>query len=665
MKKTILFIFLLHLNVFIAQNKSNEEVVDSIFSALPKISSDKDFVLAYTKMAFEYSALDSDKGLFYGKKALDISKKINWNEGKSNALTALGENNFCQGKYSEAFQNYENALRYAKNKITIGRIYRNMAVLYNSQGDYEKSSKYAFDALKISEAEKNEAEKAKNYNAIGAVYFYTNQTRKALFYYNKSLEINTRLNQKREICKSLQNIGAAYEDIFDTKNAVNYFNKSLALAKEIDFKESIAVNNFFLGRLYLDEELFEKGLPYIITAKKYAEEIKNYRMFNSCLLLEANVYTKQADKVSEPEKTKLLNKAESKLLESIEKAKKSNSMVNLSTAYGRIAKLYSLKKDYKTAVEYQILYNEVKDSIYDSKSKETIKNLEDKRTIDLRNKEIQIHKIQLENKEKQKWYFISGISLLAIIGGMLFYQNRQRKKNNEKLSLLNTELDKANKNKMRFFGILNHDLRSPVASLVHFLHLQKNNPEFLDEQTKEKLNQQTTTSAERLLQQMEDLLLWSKSQMEKFEAEKKEFPVKELFSELQNEFVWVENTKIIFEDFADIKVFSDKEYLKTILRNLIGNAVKVLENKPEAKIICSAENAENSVKISVKDNGGGTEIEKFKALYSDTESIGIKQGLGLHVIRDLCKAINAEIEVKTDKEIGETEIDLFVAKGLG
>jgi len=43
--------------------------------------------------------------------------------------------------------------------------------------------------------------------------------------------------------------------------------------------------------------------------------------------------------------------------------------------------------------------------------------------------------------------------------------------------------------------------------------------------------------------------------------------------------------------------------------------------------------------------------------------VGIKQGLGLHVIRDLCNAINAEIEVKTDQEIGETEIVISIAKG--
>ena len=663
MKKIMLFISLLHLTVLVAQSRSNQQVVDSIYKSLPSISSDKDFVLAYTKMASEYSALDSDKGLFYGKKALEISKKINWNEGQSIALTALGENNFCQGKYPEAFKNYENALRFTKNKSTISQIYRSLAIVYNSQGDYSKSMQYAFDALKMSEIEKNETEKAKNYNTIGTVYFYTNQTSTAISYYNKSLNISRRLNLKREICKSLQNIGSAYSDTYDNKNAVIYFNKSLALAKEIDFKESITTNNFFLGRVYIEEEQLEKALLYIITSKKYAEEIKNYRIFNSCILLEAEIYTKQSDKVSEPEKTTLLNKAESKLQESIDKAKKSNSLINLSRSYKQISNLYFLKKDYKTTVKYQLLYNQIKDSIYNSKSKETIKNLEDKRTIDVRNKEIQIHKIQLENKEKQKWYFISGLFLLAIIGGLLYNQSRNRKKSNQKLSFLNAELDKANKNKMRFFGILNHDLRSPVSSLVHFLHLQKDAPELMTEETKTRLSNQTVNSAERLLQQMEDLLLWSKSQMEKFQAEKKKFPVKQLFSELKNEFVWVENTELFFENPLDLKLFSDKEYLKTILRNLIGNAVKVLENKPDAKIICSAQEISGITKISVKDNGGGTNIEKFKALYDDKESIGIKQGLGLHVIRDLCSAINTEIEVKTDQKIGETEIILSLKKG--
>ena len=45
--------------------------------------------------------------------------------------------------------------------------------------------------------------------------------------------------------------------------------------------------------------------------------------------------------------------------------------------------------------------------------------------------------------------------------------------------VLNNQLDEANKVKAKFFGILSHDLRSPVANLIHFLHLQKNDPDLL------------------------------------------------------------------------------------------------------------------------------------------------------------------------------------------
>ena len=103
-----------------------------------------------------------------------------------------------------------------------------------------------------------------------------------------------------------------------------------------------------------------------------------------------------------------------------------------------------------------------------------------KKQLQIRNKENLINKISLQYKEKQKWYLISGLVLFGIIGTLLFYQNRNRRIINNKLQLLNTELDQknialdqANKNKTRFFSIINHDLRSPVSNLIDFLYIQK------------------------------------------------------------------------------------------------------------------------------------------------------------------------------------------------
>lgn len=95
--------------------------------------------------------------------------------------------------------------------------------------------------------------------------------------------------------------------------------------------------------------------------------------------------------------------------------------------------------------------------------------------------EADIAKLSLATIEKQKWMMILGLIFLSIIGALFYYQSLVRKKTNRKLQILNIELDEANKAKARFMAILNHDLRSPVANLLQFLHLQKDNPELLDE----------------------------------------------------------------------------------------------------------------------------------------------------------------------------------------
>jgi light-regulated signal transduction histidine kinase (bacteriophytochrome) len=155
-----------------------------------------------------------------------------------------------------------------------------------------------------------------------------------------------------------------------------------------------------------------------------------------------------------------------------------------------------------------------------------------------------IHELTIKNSKKQRIYLISGLVAIAIIGGLLYYQSRNRKRINQKLMLLNSELDKANKTKMQFFGILNHDLRSPVISLINFLHLRKEAPEMMDEETKDRLETQTTRATEQLLEQMEDLLLWSKGQMENFEPSFRNYKIEEIFSDVKKEFVWVNDIRI-------------------------------------------------------------------------------------------------------------------------
>ncbi len=352
------------------------------------------------------------------------------------------------------------------------------------------------------------------------------------------------------------------------------------------------------------------------------------------------------------QKQNLLHQSKKYLNWSLQIQLKQRNWKEISFNYTQLSKIEALLDNYKQANTYSIKASAYKDSVYNEDSKETIKNLEDKQSIELRDKEIQLHKITLQSKEKQKWLYVGGILLLAILGSLLFYQSQNRRKTNEKLKLLNAELDTANKTKTRFFSILNHDLRAPVSNLIHFLHLQKENSELFDEESKQRLENKTISGAENLLTSMEDLLLWSKGQMEHFAPHYMTISVNKIFDDTAKHFSSEEKVSMVFENFQDITILTDENYLKTIIRNLTGNSIKALQNTKNPLIRWKSWSNENSIFLSITDNGPGINQEQFKALYDDKEVIGIKSGLGLHLIRDLVKAINCEISIESKKNEG-------------
>jgi signal transduction histidine kinase len=386
--------------------------------------------------------------------------------------------------------------------------------------------------------------------------------------------------------------------------------------------------------------------------------IKNFGLIGDVFLEKAKSVTIQT------KKNILLKKALYNFTESVNLSKKLGEIYEAATNYKQIAEIQKLQGNYKDALNSYELSVVYKDSIFNSENKESIKNLEDKRAIELRDKEIQIYKLSIQVKERQKWFLITGLALLGIIGGLFSYQSRNRKRNNLKLQLLNSELDQANKAKAQFFSILSHDLRGPVSNLVLFLHLQKESPEMLTEESIRRMQEKTINGAENLLTSMEDILQWSKSQMGIFKPQHKNVVLNSLFEDIKTHFLSEEKVKIIFLNPDNLIINTDENYLKTIIRNLTGNAIKASDyialqqatpaNDYKPAIIWKAWQENNQTFLSITDNSQGAVLENFKALYSDKEVVGINSGLGLHLIRDLAKAIDCEVSVDSKVGVGTT-----------
>jgi len=218
------------------------------------------------------------------------------------------------------------------------------------------------------------------------------------------------------------------------------------------------------------------------------------------------------------------------------------------------------------------------------------------------------------------------------------------------------ELKEANAAKDRFFSIIAHDLKNPFAVLIGFTdiileNLRESDIDTIEEQLK--IIGNTTHQTYNLL---EDLLLWSKSQSGRLSFKPEIIEFKDTCNEVVINLLSQAGKKHIsieMEGLDEIIVFADMNMLKTILRNLISNAVKF--TNVNGKIIINAEKTPDNAIITVSDNGVGIDVKSQAKLWSLSDQYstpGTKNetgtGLGLILCKEFTERNGGKIWVESE-----------------
>ena len=210
-----------------------------------------------------------------------------------------------------------------------------------------------------------------------------------------------------------------------------------------------------------------------------------------------------------------------------------------------------------------------------------------------------------------------------------------------KVELRNSKLLEIISTNGKFLSIIAHDLRSPFSSIIGILELLKLSlKEFNKDEIEEYINL-VYNSANNTLGLLDNLLQWAIAQ----NIEKTFKPVKiNLYELLIDE---IESLKTLAQQKQismieaiepELNVSADLQMVKTILRNLICNAIKYTNRY--GKIIISASGNKQFVEIAIKDNGIGISAEdkikmfKVEELHS-TPGTHNEKGTGLGLL--LCK----------------------------
>jgi signal transduction histidine kinase/tetratricopeptide (TPR) repeat protein len=658
MKICLLFFAILMSESCFSQ-KQGQALLDSLITAVATPKNDTQQIRLFNKINLESNKVNpGDDSRKYADAGMQLATKMKWDRAIAVFHLAYGDIYSNAEKRDDAIREYENALvilKKIKDSFNICIAQNNIGTVYQHNGNYTKAIDYFNQTVKLAEAFNNSYLLALGYSNIATVYTDQGNYKKAITYLEKSLKLREKDEDTENVANTLQNMGDVFLKLQDTANGLLYCNRALRTFEQTENKEGLAMAYSNLAA-FLPVDSVQKKISLLLKAqsiwnsafRKHPNSLSNMGKLGELFLWLAK--EKPAMVIQDGDKlltgrNNFLQQATFYIQKGIALSREAHGINNYAALHSILSSIEEEKGDYKNSLLHFKTFYVLTDSIYSQDNKNQIASIESQKAIDLKDKEIQLNKLALSYKQRTQTTLIAGLCLLTVIGGLLFWQSRTRKKTNTTLLQLNSELDEANKIKARFFAILSHDFRGPLSRLVHFLHLQKEDANLWTTDQAATHEKNITAAAESLLENMEDMLTWSKGQMENFKPTIHTVEVKSLFKYLDSFFVTRDNVQIMFKDPGGITVDTDENYLQTIMHNLTSNSIKALKQTSNATIIWSARQEGSKVLLSITDNGPGINAEQVKVLNDDTASLSIKTGLGFHLIRDLAKAIRCSVSL--------------------
>ena len=225
----------------------------------------------------------------------------------------------------------------------------------------------------------------------------------------------------------------------------------------------------------------------------------------------------------------------------------------------------------------------------------------------------------------------------------------------------NEELRKTIAGRDKMYSVIAHDLRSPMASMKMLLNTimmsvekDKIDPDIFD------MLEMSNKTSEEVFSLLDNRLKWTKSQLGKLTVIPQKLDISGLADgvvEVMNSVAEVKHIKLIRTDHESFFVYVDIEMIKSILRNLISNAVKFSNPDSEIKVGIKAE--DGKVIVSVTDSGKGIKKEDQHKLLKDSThftTYGTNSeegsGLGLLLCRDFARKNGGELWFESEENLG-------------
>lgn len=617
----------------------------------PNDDSDKASFFSYTALGCYYQ-LKADSAQYYFYHSLYSAQKANATKLIASASEALMSINF-QMQQPAKVDSCKNILQTiadtSKDNAILQDIYSAFGSYYQQKSFYSTAQDYYIKSIQLREKDVDTTTNSKakfdyaiQCDQLSKLYLNTQMADKSL----ASLRNGERFADVSPVVSN--RLLSSFIEAFTTSGNIDsalYYSNQLTLhtKNQSIFPSELVSSNLNIGLYYIDHKQYDKALPYVNKGDSLATLIQSpFLIFQSQMI--KGRYLEETGKFQQA--ISLLTQAMPIALQ-LSKDLYSNILKYMALSYKGLG-------NEKSALQYYEQYVGVQDTLNKEKISRTFADLEthyqtaEKENhiiaLDQKNK---LNILELKEASNTRRLLILGLISLGIFSLLLYFIYRNKEKlnkilnqRNQQLDDLNNQLSIANDTKAKLFGVISHDLRAPVSKIVQLLHLQKENPEHFTDELRNQYNNRLNKASENVLETMEDLLLWSKSQMNNFIPQYKTVKIAPLLiqeTELFEEQIREKELRLNLSVSKEISYNTDENFITVIVRNLIQNAIKQCEN--QATITIEAD----SGSIKITNPGGNKNAADLNSMLQQTQVSSKYSGLGLQIVKDLAARLGIKI----------------------
>lgn len=427
----------------LAQGEEKEDQVPKLKAMLARVKTRKSEMTLSNDLGVNYLISSPDSAIRYANRALDLSHELISNEDEFQALSTLKAAYLQKGMYEKAvLYEIQLAAFYEKinNEEKLTETLKEIGDTYRNEGVYGSALQYYVYLLKIRE-EKSDVKGIVNVmNDIGIVFREQKNYKESLRYFTDAYDLlkqNTSLTE--ELGDTFSNIGTAYYYMANYDSANFYFEKAYALKNKSGNFNAIAKAINDLGLIQSAKNNYPEAIKRFTEALNILANIHSEDFFTTNIILNniGDTYMKAGD----------VKKALQYHQEALFIATESHIKERMLVSYQSLVEVYKAMNDFKSAYQYEHLYNLAKDTLYTNQTAKQIAEMrtyydteQKQKSIEILSKQNEINTLDLKRRNQFLIFLGLGLLLSGILGFVLYGRYLFNKKANKLLRAQNEEI---------------------------------------------------------------------------------------------------------------------------------------------------------------------------------------------------------------------------------